>query len=339
MEVLNLAVVALFEALSKNNIDKARLLEGTGLELAEVLKVKKKHSWNQFVKMYENCAMLLGPEKAAREIAYHGMFNENMSHLRKIATGVIDVKAGYWYLAQYGSKHLFKNTIDFTYSKISSKEILIRLKIDPKLQQCPLLFETYAYFYENAPTLFGLPKASVSLEVKGNSAKYSINFVRTMYFGRLFSLLHNYFKGYKTTIQLLSEVEKQSVELSKLLEEKSQLLRMLSHDIANQLLYIDFNISKILKRNSLQPDDLASFENIHKSTSRLSQMLSEARNIEITHIKGIEIEPVDLNEIFSSLSEYFKNKLEEKNITLSVKNNLPEGVEPKAEQGGVKNLV
>jgi|GEM_PF-542571 len=336
MVVLNLAVTALFESLSRNNLDKSLLIEGTGLNLNYLLDVKKKHRWDQFVKMYDNCARLLGPEKAAREIAYHGINNEKMSIQRKIGTGFIDVKTGYWFLVQYGSKHLFKNTVHFTYSKISSKEIIIEINIAPDKEACPLLFETYAYLYENASTLFGLPKAEVMFEADNYKAKYYIKFSRTLYAGHLFSLFLNYIKGHKTTVQLLGEVENQSREYSKQLEEKSQLLRMLSHDIANQVSIIDHSLKKTLRKEHLAPEDLEPIDLAYKSTMRLKNILNDARKIELVHMNGIQLARVDLDPVFQSISEQFKHKLDEKNILLKCENNLPVGVMPLAEQSSLE---
>lgn len=331
MEILNLAIAALFESLASNNIDKALLLEGTYLHLEDALNVKKKHSWVQFVKMYNNCAALLGPERTAREIAYHGLYNDKLSILRKTGTGFLDAKTIYWYLAIFASKHLFKNAVNFKYTKISSKEISMEVSINPELSECPLLLETYIYLYENVPTLLGLPKAEVKAIISGRRGIYNIRLERSSYFKHIFSRFLYLIRGYRNTVALLGDVEKQSNELEKLVEEKSQLLRIVSHDIANQVHVINMCLQRVLKNEHLHAEDRSSIEVAKNSSNRLNNILKNVQKLEISHIKGLTLAPVDLDVIFLSLREQFIDKLENKKLVLQYKNSLPENVKPMAE--------
>lgn len=331
MEILNLAIAALFESLVQNNIDKALLLEGTQLNLEDALNVKKRHSWGQFVKMYKNCADLLGPEKAAREIAYHGIYNENLSTLRKTATGFLDAKNLYWYLAIFASKHLFKNAVNFKYTKISAKEISMEININPELPECPLLFETYAYLYENVPTLLGLPKAHVQAAISDHRSIYNIKLERSSYFKHIFSRFFRLLEGYSNTVSLLGELEKQANELEKLVEEKSQLLRIVSHDIANQANITNLCLDLVLENKHLHSEDRSALERAKRSSNILNNILKSVQNSEIARLKGFKLVPVDLDPIFTSLNERFIYKLKNKKLALNCQNNLPENIKPMAE--------
>lgn len=331
-----MAIAALFESLAQNNIDKAKLLEGTQLQLEDALNVKKKHCWNQFIKMYDNCAALLGREKTAREIAYHGLYNDNLSTLRKTGTGFFDAKMIYWYLAIFASKHLFKNAVNFKYTKISSKKVSMEINISPELKDCPLLLETYAYLYENVPTLLGLPKAHVHAIIAGHRGIYNITLERSSYFKYIFSRFLYFIKGYKNTVSLLGELENQSNELEKIVEEKSQLLRIVSHDIANHANIISFCLELVLEDNNLNSKDRDSIERAIKSSSILNKILNSVQLLKISNIEEIHLGPVDLDAIFLSLKSHFRDKLHSKKLVFECRNNLPKSMSPRAEAASLE---
>ena len=145
MEVLNLAAAALFDSLKRYNIDQKLLIKGTHLKLNYMLDVKKKHSWVEFVQMYKNAAELLGPEIAAREIAYHGIYNDKLTTIRNFATGLVDAKALYWFIGKVVGRHLFKDTVKFSYQKIKSNHVKMEIIISNELEECPLLLETFFF--------------------------------------------------------------------------------------------------------------------------------------------------------------------------------------------------
>lgn len=332
MEVLNLAASALFESVSKNNFDQRQLIAGTQLKLEDILKTKKTHSWDEFVKMYENCAHLLGPSKAVREIAHCGLFNENLSILRKTATGFFDSKTIYWYFATFAAKHLFKDTVSFKYTKIKSNQIVMEITINPELRDCRLLLETYIYLFENVPTLLGLPKAVVNAEIHDHRAIYNVYLARSSYFSHLLTRISGYINGYKSSIVLLGEMEDQSIQLANLVEEKSQLLRILSHDISNQVFIIESYLQKVLKNQQLSVEDKKYLQISYNSSKKLETILKNVRNLEKSHINGVDLSPVNLDSVFEAVANHFKERLENKNITLKCQNNLPPNITALAEK-------
>lgn len=336
MEVLNLAASALFESVSKNNIDQSQLIVGTQLKLEDILKTKNTHSWDEFVKMYENCAHLLGPNKAAREIAYTGIFNEDLSTIRKVATGFFSARTIYWYLAIYASKLMFKGAVNFKYTKLKLNHVLMEVEINPELKDCPLLFETYIYLFENVPTVLGLPKAEVKAKIFSHKATYDIHLVRSSYLSGLITGIKGYINGYKSSVILLGQMEDQSVELSKLLEEKSQLLRILSHDIANQVNIIESSLKRVLKSEELSENDRKYLQISQNSSKKLHSILKDVRNLEKSHIKGLELSPVDLDLVFEAVANHFKQQLENKHITLKYENFLPPNITALAEKNSLE---
>ncbi|MDD4974699.1 MAG: HAMP domain-containing sensor histidine kinase, partial [Bacteriovorax sp.] len=323
MEVLNLAVVALFESLERNQIDRNLLIEGTQLKIETLSKLKEKHSWDDFVKMYDNCARLLGPDKTAREIGYQGIYNENISVIRKIGTGLFDSKTIYWYIATFVAKHLYANNVTFKYTKIKSNHVVMEINIRPELKDCPLLLNTYTYLFENIPTVLGLSKAKVTTRISERRAEYNIYLGHTFFFKQLYSRLWNFIGGYNSSIVLMAELENQSIELSKLIEEKSQLLRILSHDISNQASVIDFYLKKVLNKGEITTEDQRLLNIAKNSSNRLSDILKNVQNLEISYIKGVTLAPVNLDSIFLSLVDNFRPQLSNKNIILRCNNELP----------------
>lgn len=332
MEILNLSASALFDSLSRNNIDKSLLLNGTHLKLNYMLDIKKKHSWEEFVKMYENTALLLGRERAAREIAYHGLYNDGLATLRKIGTGLLDVKAIYWFMGKVACRHLFKDAVKFKYTKIKSTHVQMEIIISPELKNCPLLLETYTYLFENVPTLLGLPKAKVDTAITENKAVYSIKLIRSSYLLYLFSKFTRSMSGYTSAVALMEELESQSMQLSKLLEEKSELLRIMSHDISNVSVVVDLSLAKVLKSETLQDEDRAIISKAMKGSDRLRSILRDMQKLEIAHIRGVALEGVDVNQTFMSVEEYFRDQLALKGIHLVIQNTLPFGTLATAEK-------
>jgi signal transduction histidine kinase len=326
MEVINLAAAALFHSLDKHQVDRARLLDHTGLTLEHFNNQKKYHSWEQFTQMYENCALLIGEDQTAKEVGYHGIYNENISTLRKIGTGFFDAKSIYWYIASLVSKHLFKDGVVFKYKKISTNHVYMEIKIKPEMKDCPLLFMTYQYLFENIPTMLGLAKAKVEARISERRCEYNIHLVHSSFFKKVLSQYRHFLDAYKNSIVLMSELETKTIELSKLIEEKSQLVRILSHDITNQVTVIDFNLMKLEKNESLPEDCRRNLHIANNSVHRMIDILKSVRSLEISYSSGVNLRPVELQTIFSSLEEQFQPSLLKKNLTLFCSNKLPDNV-------------
>ena len=339
MELLNLSSVALLNALDKHKINRELLLDGTGLKLEYLADHHKKHGWDQFVKMYENCAALIGAEETVKEIAYHGIYNEDIAPIRKFGTGFLNVKTIYWYVANFVARHLFKETVVFKYQKINSKQVVMEITIHPDLRDCPLLFETYIHLFEILPTVLGLPKAKVSAKISERKAEYNIYLKHTSYFKLLWKRMVNVFNGNESTLELITDLENQSIELSKVIDEKSQLLRIVSHDIANQISIIDYYLKKTMRNEELNEEDQKYLSIAKNSSNKLYNILKNVQNMEVTSLRGVDIVPVDIESIFLHLEEDFQPQLNHKKITLKCRNELNPNVSVLAEASALETNV
>lgn len=339
MELLNLSAVALFNALDKHNIDRGLLIEGTGLKMEYMDDHQKKHRWDQFVKMYENCAALIGAEETTKEIGYQGIYNENIALIRKVGTGLFDVKTGYWYTATFVAKHLFKESVIFKYKKINSKQVMMEININPDLIDCPLLLETYTHLFEILPTALGLPRAKVVSRITERRGEYSIYLKHTSYFKFIWKRFKNIFNGDSNTVELITDLENQSIELSKIIDEKSQLLRIVSHDIANQISIIDYYLKKTMRNEELSDEDQKYLSIAKNSSNKLYNILKNVQNMEVTSLRGIDIVPVNIEKIFMSIEEDFQSQLSHKKISLKCRNELNANVSVLAEASSLETNV
>lgn len=339
MELLNLAAVALFNALDKHNIDRHLLIEGTGLKMEYMDDHQKRHTWDQFVRMYANCAAHIGAEETAKEIGYQGIYNENIALIRKVGTGLFDVKTGYWYTATFVAKHLFKESVVFKYKKINNKQVTMEINIHPDLADCPLLLETYTYLFEILPTALGLPRAKVIARISDRRGEYTIYLKHTSYFKFVWKRFKSIFTGDASTVELITDLENQSIELSKVIDEKSQLLRIVSHDIANQISIIDYYLKKTLRNEELSDEDQKYLSIAKNSSNKLYNILKNVQNMEVTSIRGIDIVPVDIEKIFMSIEEDFQTQLNHKKLTIKCRNDLNPNVYVLAEASALETNV
>jgi signal transduction histidine kinase len=339
MELINLAAVALFKALDKHNIDRSLLIEGTGLKIDYLNEHHKKHRWDQFVRMYDNCAALIGPDETAKEIGYQGIYNEKIALIRKVGTGLFDVKTGYWYTATFVARHLYKESVVFKYKKNNDKQVTVEINIHPELADCPLLLQTYTHLFEILPTALGLPKARVVARITERRGEYTIYLKHTSYFKLIWKRFLSVFREDTSTVELITDLENQSIELSKVIDQKSQLLRILSHDISNQITIIDYYLKKTMRNEELSEEDHKYLSIAKNSSNKLYNILKNVQNLEITSLRGIDIVPVYIEKIFMSVEYDFQTQLEHKKITLKCRNELNSNVYVLAEASSLETNV
>lgn len=339
MKVNNLAAAALLKSLEKHNIEKSLLLEGTDLTLPYVENLHKKHNWEQFVKMFENCARLMGSDHAVNEVAYQGVYGENFGPLRRIAMGLINAKTLYWYLATFASKHLFKESLSFEYKKLRYNHIQMKVEIHPDLPDCPLLLRTYTRLYELVPTIIGLPIAEIKTTIEKNKGVYDIHLHQTFFFKHILSNFFRGHKDYRDTIELLGQLENQSTELSNLIDEKSQLLRIISHDISNQVMVIQSCIHKVAKSESLSPESKNFLEIATDGTKKLGKILKNVKQQEFMTMDDTRPVQIDMGTIFSNLKNQFESHLTRKNIEFKCQNGLPPGIQMQIEPTALETNI
>ncbi|MFW7379142.1 MAG: sensor histidine kinase [Oligoflexus sp.] len=117
-----------------------------------------------------------------------------------------------------------------------------------------------------------------------------------------------------------------SVELEKTLQQKSSLLRILYHDIANPLSIIAGS-AEILNMPDISPDVQNSrSQAIFRASQLISEILNHVRYID--QIQGrqhdVQLQSVKLEDIFEKLRFLFADRLRQKNLELVIENRLPQ---------------
>lgn len=97
------------------------------------------------------------------------------------------------------------------------------------------------------------------------------------------------------------------------------LLRIVSHDIANPLMTLNFYLLKIKKRLSGTSGEIVKYtDGIEKSAGMIQKILEHSRKLEALNSGKIQLErvPIQLNEIINNSIFVFKESIERKNILI-----------------------
>lgn len=115
----------------------------------------------------------------------------------------------------------------------------------------------------------------------------------------------------------LSEINLKEQQLELRYNENVNLLRMLSHDLANPLQILGMSIEALADR--VPPELSRLVERMKRSTDAMGQIIFLVRELQAFGAgkKELKIEPVCLNEIIEKCAYNFQDKLKEKNITLN----------------------
>ncbi len=331
MEVLNLATSAFFDVLKNNGLEESLLVEGTGLTVTELKNTKGKHQWGQFVQMYANLEKHIGREKTINDVAFSGLNNNNISFIKKIGLGLITVKNGYRFTCGFVAKHLYGKAIHFEYKSLGLKKISIEITINSNLKECNLILETYHKLFELIPNLIGFPKASVASTITDRKAIYFVTFSEINYFFHFISIIKRLVEGNRTTLDLLSEIEDRKQELEKLNEEKAMLLRILSHDIANNASTIDLALHFLNKKLEKDKNLSPVVEKAQIASKRIAQVLRGVRILERRDLEDIEFNPIEARDILLRLESSYRPMADAKGLGLVVHNDIPSDVYIKAD--------
>lgn len=339
MEISSLALSALKEAFEKNNLDIELLIESTGVTLEDFNNSKRRISWDSFVKLFNNCEKYLGKDGVINSVSITGLSNKNISHIVKCGTNLISAKPLYWATSKFVGKHLYKNCLNITYSTVSSNQVKMTISINENLQPCRLLLETYSRLFEILPNLTGQENAKVFTQITGNSAEYTIFLRQKTIFSRFYSYMMAMFQSLKNYVTLLERLEDQAEEIAIMAEEKSQLLRVVCHDVANQVLAIDYYLDRLSQSQNLEQDDRKILNVTKSNSNKLSNLLKNIQVLESTSIKGIVLSPVKIETVIKNVQENYFPQLLHKNIDLIIDNKIPGNILALAEQTSLESSV
>ncbi len=337
MDVINIATRALIDALERNHIPKEKLIEGTNVSFNYLKHAQSRHSWSDFVKMFQNVVHSLGPHKAAIEIAYTGIHNEDVSTMKKIAAGFVNVKMLYWFQSYFVAKFFYKNIVTYQYKSLGTNKIQIKLEIDPAYEECPYFFETHHCMFENGPTILGLKKAHVESSLTSREGVFSITLPQK---GLWLNYLFSFFKsreGHRNSVILMRQLEIKKQELENSIEEKSHLLRILSHDISNSACIIDLSLNMLEKNIRDNPVAATNLKRAQLASRNLIEVLTNIKMLEKSEkMTAQDLKPVDLDLEVEALFEINKSLAEQKNISLEFSNQLPKYALPLAEKDSLR---
>jgi len=133
---------------------------------------------------------------------------------------------------------------------------------------------------------------------------------------------------------------RQKIELEKANLDRSTLLNVLCHDIANPLQVVSGSaeLFKSLK-DAKQKDDY--IENIVKASTVIKQIIDHVRSIQAADIRvaGLQLTPVNLRKCIAQVCFVFEDKLQKKNITIVIDEDSMSALKVLAEPVSLNNFV
>ncbi len=142
-------------------------------------------------------------------------------------------------------------------------------------------------------------------------------------------------------VELQNTVDEKTQGLSKTAETKVTLLRVLCHDLSNPLVLIT-GLLELFANNRI-PDDKkqAKYKTLSRAAQLMADILSNVREMEAVDSgkRNITITPVNLERMFDDLNLIFRDRLFEKQISLEIENELPDGIGVLADPVSLSNHV
>ncbi len=142
-------------------------------------------------------------------------------------------------------------------------------------------------------------------------------------------------------VELQNTVDEKTQALSKTAETKATLLRVLCHDLSNPLVLIT-GLLELFANNRI-PDDKkqAKYKTLSRAAQLMADILSNVREMEAVDSgkRNITITPVNLERMFDDLNLIFRDRLFEKQISLEIENELPDGIGVLADPVSLSNHV
>jgi signal transduction histidine kinase len=319
MEVLNLACAAFLVSLDRNKIDKDQLIKGTSLSIDYLQNSKQKHSWADFTTMFNNLVEIYGKEKTINEISYLGIYNEQMTPLRKIGIGFIGLKNTYKFMAQFACQYLYKDAVIFNFREISKNIFEIEIIIKDEFEDCQILLATYSKFFEIAPESIGSPRALVNTILGHKKAKYIIQINsgnRSNFIQKFINYLARIKDGIYHSAELLKEIEAQNIKAESLLLEKSELIRIITHDIANCANSISYSLNTLNKRVEDQSESSQLITFGKTASDHLGEILRNIRDIDIADSKIIFNEKIYIESLIYEITQMMALKLNLKKVKI-----------------------
>jgi signal transduction histidine kinase len=142
-------------------------------------------------------------------------------------------------------------------------------------------------------------------------------------------------------VELQQIVDEKTQALTKTAETKATLLRVLCHDLSNPLVLIT-GLLELFANNRISEDKkLSKYKTLSRAAQLMADILSNVREMEAVDSgkRNISITPVNLERMFDDLNLIFRDRLHEKQISLEIENELPDGIGVLADPVSLSNHV
>jgi len=132
----------------------------------------------------------------------------------------------------------------------------------------------------------------------------------------------------------------QKIELNKVNMDKSTLLNVLCHDIANPLQVISGYVEMFEKQDDAEKKEKY-IKNISKAVTVINQITSHVRSVQSADLQnsGLKLIPVNLAKYIKQAFFVFEHKLQNKNITMIIDEESLSEIEVLAEPVSLSNFV
>jgi signal transduction histidine kinase len=132
--------------------------------------------------------------------------------------------------------------------------------------------------------------------------------------------LQIYFYIY-TKDQIALQLKETQHELLQKLQENHNLVRILSHDVANPLTVIETTTAQLIRGNSLGEEELKKISRIRNASRNIKNLLNDVRNLQavIDGKQSLVIKSCPVDEVLEKSINNFTEKLNEKKIKITYK--------------------
>ena len=126
----------------------------------------------------------------------------------------------------------------------------------------------------------------------------------------------------KSFNSMADEIEAKVHELQTNAEQKQRFIDNLAHELRNPLTTIRGYAEYMRNANINEDDRIASIDHIVSEAVRIDEMTNKLLDLALLRNNTLESEPIDIQELFASVSDSLRLRLSEKNIRLDISSGL-----------------
>lgn len=290
MEVANVNIKIILDHARETGIPVSEILKGVDTPESYFYKVSKRCSWDDYVKVLKNLSLHADAEDIAR-IGLKGAVDDGYGIITRIISGLfLRPIMLYWMQAKFTGKFLFKN-MHYEYERINKGRVV--LTMSAKGTPPPQLFwDGYREVYRNFPKLLGVgTPADVQMINNENTATFNIEIYNLPTLKEQVKQLFSILTSFRKTVLLLAklqdnegallqaknDLEKANKELAESKDVVETQLKIISHDVYNNLQIMSFYKRAVMKGNVKKVEKLE--ESFDRSVEIIQSVLTQSRYI------------------------------------------------------------